>query len=87
MGVSRKIQGCSERASWVFRDSVKCVPRIFFKNSRVFKNVLMEFCFCDFVVAWISSQLPEKKKGLLYILLSPYRKGIYGTNKKSGVWG
>ena len=40
-------------------ESVKCVPR---KN--VFQECLNEALFCDFVVAWISSQLPEQKEGL-----------------------
>ena len=35
---------------------------------RVFKNVSMDFCFCNFVVARISLQLPEQKEGLLFYI-------------------
>ena len=48
--------------STVFQDNFKE------KVSRCFKSVSMKFCFvilfCDFVVARISSQLPEQKEGL-----------------------
>ena len=53
----RKLQGCLKKVSSVFQDNSK-------KVSLVFQECLNEVLFCDFVVAWISSQLPEKKEGL-----------------------
>ena len=32
--------------------------------SRVFQECFNEVLFCNFIVAWISSQLPEQKEGL-----------------------
>ena len=44
---------------------VKCVLRKFQKNvSKVFQECFNEVLFHDFVVEWISSQLPEEKEGL-----------------------
>ena len=43
---------------------VKCVLRFQKKFQGCFKNVSMKVFFCDFVVARISSQLPEQKEGL-----------------------
>ena len=45
----------------MFKESVKCV---FKKISRVCQECFKEVLFCNFVVAWISSQLPEQKEGL-----------------------
>ena len=74
-GVSRKIEGCSKRPSRVIQGRFKGIKKKFkgylrefqgsFLVSRVFKNISMEFCFCNFVIAWISSQLPEQEEGLL----------------------
>ena len=59
----RKIQSIKE--------SVKCISRKFHKKlQRCFKNLSMKF-FCHFVVAWISSQLPEQKEGLFNYDASP----------------
>ena len=35
------------------------------KVSKVFQKSFDEVLFCNFVVAWISSQLPEQKEGLI----------------------
>ena len=35
----------------------------------MFQESLNEVLFCNYVVAWISSQLPEQKEGLLVLLL------------------
>ena len=45
-----------------FKESVKCVSRKFHKK---FQESFNEVLFCNFVLAWISSQLPEQKEGLL----------------------
>ena len=55
------------RDQWSFKLSVKCVSRKFqLKVSRVFQKCFKEVFFCNFVLACISSQLPEQKEGLFY---------------------
>ena len=49
----------------MFKESVKCVARKFPKKvSRVFQECFKEVLFCNFVLSWISLQLPEQKEGL-----------------------
>ena len=60
-GVSWQFQIRFKEVSRVFKESVKCVPRKFqIKFQECFNGVF----FCNFVVAWISSHLPEQKEGL-----------------------
>ena len=67
-GVSRQCQRCFKEVSWVYKESVKCASRKFQKKFQgSFKNVSIKFLFCNFVLARISSQLPEQKEGLLII--------------------
>ena len=56
-----KFQGCIKNVSCVFSRKLQI------KFKECFKNILMKFCFCSFVVAWISSQLLEQKEGLLQV--------------------
>ena len=78
-GVSRKIYGSFESPLKVFRGSFKddlrkiqgwqrkwklCFMKISKKVSRVFQESFDEVFFCNFVVAWISLQLPKQKEGL-----------------------
>ena len=37
-----------------------------FEVFRVFQECFNEVLFCNFVLAWISSQLPEQKGGLFF---------------------
>ena len=63
------------RDQWSFKLSVKCVSRKFqLKVSRVFQKCFKEVFFCNFVLACISSQLPEQKEGLfIQVLLDHLR--------------
>ena len=63
-GVLRKFQGCIKNVSCVFSRKLQI------KFKECFKNILMKFCFCSFVVAWISSQLLEQKEGLFLIKIA-----------------
>ena len=65
-GVSRHFHSRYKEVSRVFKESVKCVLRNFKKKkvSRVFQECFNEVLFCNFVLALISSQLPEQKEGL-----------------------
>ena len=45
----------------MFKESIRCVSK---KVSRVFHECFNEVLLCNFVVAWISLQLPEQKEGL-----------------------
>ena len=47
------------------KDSVKCVPRKFQIRFQKFSR-MFQWSFCNFIVAWISLQLPEQKEGLLH---------------------
>ena len=47
----------------VFKDSAKCVPRKFKIQFQEFLR-MFQLRFCNVIVAWISSKLPEQKKGL-----------------------
>ena len=57
------VQGCFKGV----KGSYKKVPCVFQKNSKKgLKDVsrcFIEFLFCNFVVAWHSSKLPEQKEG------------------------
>ena len=57
----------------------------FKKISRVFQECFNKVLFCDFVVAWISSQLPEQKEGLfehyLVNISSKNREYVQGAKK------
>ena len=55
----------------MFKESVKCV---FKKIPRVFQECFKEVLFCNFVVAWISSQLHEQREGLFLCL---YEKFVF----------
>ena len=68
-------QRCFKEVSRVFKESVKCV---FKKMSQQVSRVCFsEILFCSFVVAWISSQLPEQKEGLLVFLISCSKLSIF----------
>ena len=43
-----------------------CFKNISKKVSRVLQECFNEVLFCNFVLAWISSQLPEQKEGLFF---------------------
>ena len=67
-GDSRKLQGYPKKVQWVFHGSFKavlkkcqvCSKKISNnKVPRVFQECFNEVLFCDFIVAWILSQLPE----------------------------
>ena len=71
-GVPRNCQGCFKgtssqfqkrfkQVSRVFEESIECVSKK--SNKKGCFNVVL---FCNFVVAWISSQLPEQKEGLFF---------------------
>ena len=73
-GASREVQVYLKEVQWVFQGSFKDILRKFLG---CLKNVLSVFqknfkqsfmgvsrMFCNFVIAWISSKLPEQKKGL-----------------------
>ena len=60
--ILRKFQGCLKKVSSVFQENFKK------KVSMVFQEWFNEVLFCNFVFAWISSQLPEQKEGLLSVL-------------------
>ena len=62
--VLRQIKKHIKEVSRVFKEMGKCVSRKFTKKIRVFQKLFTEVLFCDFVVAWISSQLPEQMEGL-----------------------
>ena len=62
------IQGCFKGIKKKFKG---CFKKISKKVSRVFLECFNEVLFRDFVVAWISSQLPEQKEGLFFYNLSP----------------
>ena len=55
------IQGCFKGIKKKFKG---CFKKISKKVSSVFLECFNEVLFYDFVVAWISSQLPEQKEGL-----------------------
>ena len=62
----------SKRSSKVFQVSFKAVSKTFKVVSRVFcvncvsrkYKYFNEALFCNFLLAWVSSQLPEQKEGL-----------------------
>ena len=58
-GDSRELQGYLKEVSRVL-ESVKCVSK------KMIQECFNEVLFCDFVVAWILSQLP-KQKDLFFI--------------------
>ena len=65
----------------MFKESVKCVSRKF----QIKFSSMFQWSFCNFIVAWISSQLPEQKEGLFRTgkggnlwLVSYSRAHIYG---------
>ncbi len=64
-GVSWKFQLRFKEVSRMFKESVKCVPRKFQIKFQEFSR-MFQWSFCNFVVAWISSQLPEQKEGLFF---------------------
>ena len=49
----------------------------------MFQECFNEVLFCDFVVAWISSQLPQQKEGLLSICVA--RETLENTVKQIGL--
>ena len=51
----------------MFHGSFKAVSKMFKKVSRVFQECFNEVLFCNFVLVWISSQLPEQKEGLFLL--------------------
>ena len=82
--VARKFQGCFKEVWRVFQGSFKNVLRkcqgywkkvsnvfqeIKKKVSRTFQECFNEVLFCNFVLARISSQLPEQKEGLFFVLI------------------
>ena len=81
-GGTRKIERYSQRPR-KFQGHLKKVSSVFQGNSNnkfqgCFQNVSMKFYFCSFVLACISSQLPEQKEGL-------FTQGTQGkSHQKSG---
>ena len=73
-GVLSGFQLCLKVAQWIFKGRFKVVKwqmnfkKISHKVSRVFQKSFHEVSFLNFVVAWISSQLPEQKEGLFTII-------------------
>ena len=69
-GVSRYIKEVQTVFQGGFRDVLRkfqgCLKKVSSVCQVNFKNVL----FCNFIVAWISSQLPEQKEGLFTIVLT-----------------
>ena len=64
-GCYKAVSKMFKEVSKAFKESTKCVSIKFQKKYQgCFMNVSMKFYFCNFVLAWISSQLPEQKKGL-----------------------
>ena len=63
---SRQFQKCFKEVLRVFKKRLKFISRKFRKKlSRMFQKCSNEVLFCNVVLAWISSQLPEQKEGLL----------------------
>ena len=51
----------------MFKESIQCLSTKFKKKGvSVFQECFNNVLFCDLVVAWISSQLPQQKEGLFY---------------------
>ena len=63
--VSKRFGGSFKESVSVFQENLK-------KASKVLQEYFNEVLFDEFVVAWISSQLPEQKEGLFIKL----REGI-----------
>ena len=63
LNTSREFHGSFKDVLRVFKDSVKCVPIKFQIKFQEFSK-MFQWSFCNFIVAWISSQLPEQKEGL-----------------------
>ena len=67
-GIWKKFKRNFKKVLKVFQGNVKGVSkkfkRCFRKLSRVFQESLR--VYCNYVVAWHSSQLPEQKEGLFY---------------------
>ena len=70
MAFSWQFQRCFKEVSRVFKDSVKCVSRKFQIKFQEFSS-MFQWSFCNFIVAWISSQLPEQKEGLFIQVWQP----------------
>ena len=50
--------------SRVFKKYQECLRKFQKKVSKVFQECFNEVLFCDLVVTWISSKLPEQKESL-----------------------
>ena len=71
------IRCVSKKVSRVFQWSFKWGSRVFKRSSMgvlgKFQRCFNDVLFCKFVVAWISSQLPEQKEGLFdYLIILNY---------------
>ena len=75
--VLRMFQGWLTKVFSVFQENFKK----HFKGVSVFQECFNKVLFCDFVVAWISLQLPEHKEGLLKLTLVRHIK-VAIRNKK-----
>ena len=56
---------------------------MFTKSVKVFQECFNKVLFCDFVVAWISSQLPTRAEGglvSLYVIKSNAKEVNYNNN-------
>ena len=58
------------------KDLLRKFQRCSKKVSRVFQEYFNGILYCDFVDAWISSQLPEQKKGLFYSPPPSFCRGL-----------
>ena len=67
--VSSECQGSFKHFLRKFQGYLKKVPSV----SRKFQ-CFNEVLFCNFLLAWISSQLPEQKEGLLLYRKLPHQK-------------
>ena len=54
-----------------------CFKKIKKKASSVFQRVFNEVLFSNFDLAWISSQLPEQKEGLFFLMDNNGQTQIY----------
>ena len=69
--VPRKILGSYKEVSKVSQESFRVVSRKkvggFQRKLKEFLLVLRQVLFCNFVLTYISLQLPEQKEGLFYV--------------------